>query len=536
MLALLEERAKRQGIVVTPPPVPQRPEFQPLLDSFSEFAKAAWHLIEPATPLLWNWHLEAVCDHLQAVTEGKIQKLIINIPPGALKSSLVSVLWPCWEWARDPFLRFVFASYKEGLSLRDSSRRRLVIQSEWYQARFALTLSDDSNRKHDFHNDKMGYMIALGAGGSTGYRATRLVLDDPENPEQVESEVQRESRTSWLDLQWSTRGNSGCREVLVQQRLHTLDTTGHFLKQGGWEHLRIPLLYDAADPCKTSIGWEDPRQEDGEVIDARIWPPEKIADMKVRLGPYGFAGQAQQRPAPKSGGMFSQDMFRYFRIEGDWYVLSDGEGKERRIKIESVLKFQVFDTAIKTNQLNDYTVCGTAAVTLQGDLLILDVQRTKIEVPDQYEFTVRCRERETGIAYQFVEDKASGQGIIQEGRRKAHPFYDLAQRIKDQGGGNILSEDKTQRALTVSIMYQNHKVFHRAGAAWLTDYEGELMRYPRDEHDDQVDMAAYAGLCVKFGPKPTERQPKRLEPVKPPDNRDWRAQAPKADWRTGMPT
>lgn len=476
-----------------------------------------------------------MCLHLQAVTEGLISKLAVNVPPGALKSSLVSVLWPCWEWTREPSLRYLFSSYTEALALRDSVRRRHIIESDWYRERFRPRLTGDVNLKHHFANADQGYMMAFGAGGKTGFRGTRLVLDDPENPEQAESEVQRETRTNWLDLQWSTRGNPGCREVLVQQRLHTLDTTGHFLKQGGWEHLRIPLLYEPSAKCRTSIGWEDPRQVEGEVIDARIWPPEKVADMRVRLGVYGFAGQAQQTPTPRTGGMFSSKLFRYFRREGDYYILSDGDGKERKIKVESVMRFQVFDTAIKIGQLNDYTVCLTAGLTLQGDLLILDVAREKIEVPDQYEFTVRQREKHPGLAYQFVEDKGSGQGLIQEGRRRFHPFLDLAQRVKDRAGGNILSEDKVQRAVTVSIMYEAKKVFHLADAPWLSVLETELTTFPRGEHDDVFDCVAYAGLCAKFGPANIERGKPPSPKPSPPDPSDWRTMTPKSDWRAGMP-
>lgn len=198
-------------------------------------------------PLVDGWYIKAICDHLQSVSEGRIKKLIINVPPRTAKSSLVSILWPVWEWTREPSLRSMFASYAQKLALRDSLRRREILTSQWYQDRWGdrVTLSRDQREKADFKNDAQGMMYCTSTGGTvTGRGGMRLILDDPQDPVGAESELVRESTIQWLNSTWPSRKDSpDAAEVLIQQRLHEMDATGLYLKQGGWDHLCIPMEY-----------------------------------------------------------------------------------------------------------------------------------------------------------------------------------------------------------------------------------------------------------------------------------------------------
>ena len=199
-----------------------------------EFVAQAWHVLEPATPFVKGLHMEAICQHLQAVTEGRIGNLIINVPPGHAKSLLTAVFWPAWVWIDNPQTRWLFASYSAQLSVRDSLKCRRLIESEWYQQRWGhrYQLTSDQNQKHRFENDRTGYRIATSVGGSaTGERADVVVVDDPHSVDQAESDAERRTAVEWFNGTMSTRLNDFTRghKVVIQQRLHEADLTGDLL-------------------------------------------------------------------------------------------------------------------------------------------------------------------------------------------------------------------------------------------------------------------------------------------------------------------
>ncbi len=280
--------------------------------SLYEFMRQAWPIVEPARPFIDAWHLRAICAHLEAVTDGHIRKLLINIPPGHAKSLAIAVFWPAWEWTRYPARRWLFSSYGLSLSVRDSVKCRRIIESPWYRARWGhvFALRDDQNAKLKFENDKTGYRLSTSVGGAvTGERGDRVVVDDPHNMLEVESDVRRQEALTWWDEAMSTRLNdyhTGAH-IIVMQRLHADDLTGHVLAQGGYEHLCLPTEYDPATTKATGIGFHDPRTEDGELLCPALFGPDQNADAKVRLGPYGYAGQHGQRPSPRTGGMIPID-------------------------------------------------------------------------------------------------------------------------------------------------------------------------------------------------------------------------------------
>jgi Uncharacterized protein conserved in bacteria len=214
----------------------------------ADFIRQAWHVIEPATPYLHNWHIDLICEYLEAVSAGQITRLIINIPPRYMKSIAVSVMWPVWEWIRHPETRWIFASYSQSLSTKHSVDRRTIIQSDWYQSRWGdrFKLVEDHNLKTEFLNDKRGHMIATSVGGtSTGKGGNRLVVDDPLNPKEAASDVLRERANTWFDQTFYSRldDKKTGAIVVIMQRLHEKDLTGHLLEQGGeWEHLCLPAI------------------------------------------------------------------------------------------------------------------------------------------------------------------------------------------------------------------------------------------------------------------------------------------------------
>jgi hypothetical protein len=276
--------------------------------SLKEFIRTAWPIIEPS-PLVWGWHIDAIIEHLEAITAGQLKRLLITIPPRHGKSLIVSVLWPCWEWASRPEGRWLFASYAESLAIRDNVKARRLVLSAWYQRNWdhVFQFAGDQNEKRKVETDRGGHRIAVGTGGSaTGEGGDRLIIDDAHNVKEVESDDIRKGVLDWHDQVWSTRGNDPktTARVIVGQRVHADDLAGHVLEQGGWEHLSLPAEFEG-DNRVTSIGWTDPRKQSGELLWPEQFGPAEIAVSKRVLGSYAYSAQFQQRPSPAGGGILT---------------------------------------------------------------------------------------------------------------------------------------------------------------------------------------------------------------------------------------
>ena len=278
--------------------------------SLSNFVRQAWRIYDPSSPLVWGWHIDAICEHLEAVTHGDIIRLLINIPPGTMKSSLVNVLWPCWEWgpAKLPHHRYVSAAHEQGLSVRDNRAMRRVIQSDWYQRLWPTVIAADQNQKTYFENDSTGFRQACAVSSMTGRRGHRVLWDDPLSAENANSDAHRETVirefTETLPSRYVDQRTSA--NVIVMQRLHEQDPSGYILEHDlGYDHLCLPMEFERDRKCVTSIGFEDPRTDEDELLFPERFPREVVERDKKIMGVYAVAGQFQQRPAPRKGGFFA---------------------------------------------------------------------------------------------------------------------------------------------------------------------------------------------------------------------------------------
>ena len=174
-----------------------------------EFVMQAWHVLEPDTLFIDGIHVYAICEHLQAVTEGHIRHLIVNVPPGHAKSLLTAVFWPAWVWIDHPEARWLFSSYREPLATRDSVKCRRLIESEWYQERWGnrYQLAGDQNQKTRFENTKTGCRVVVPMCAGTGERGDYVVVDDPHSVDQAESDLERKSALEWWNGSMATRLN-----------------------------------------------------------------------------------------------------------------------------------------------------------------------------------------------------------------------------------------------------------------------------------------------------------------------------------------
>jgi predicted phage terminase large subunit-like protein len=260
-------------------------------ESLSEFIKQAWHIVEPANPYVGNWHIDFIARHLEAITYGEITRLLINVPPGAMKSLLTNVFWPAWEWTQNPSLRYICTAHSQNLAIRDSIKMRRLITSDWYRERWGdvVKLTADQSAKTKFENTATGFREAVAFESMTGVRGDRVTIDDPHSVDSALSDVQRESTINTFLEAVPTRLTNPKESaiVVIMQRLHTDDVSGVILEKNlGYEHIMLPMRFDPSRRCVTSLGFEDLRQEEGELLFPARFPAEVVTRDEEIMGPW----------------------------------------------------------------------------------------------------------------------------------------------------------------------------------------------------------------------------------------------------------
>jgi predicted phage terminase large subunit-like protein len=443
------------------------------------FLREAWHVIEPATPLRWNWHIDAVCTALEAVTRGEVRRLAINIPPGTMKSIIVSVIWPAWIWTREPGWRGLFASYAEDLALRDSVRCRNVVSSEWYRQTFdpGWGLAGDQNVKSYFENTEHGFRLSLSVGGAgTGFRGDAVIVDDPLNVKKASSEPARREAFDWWTKTMPTRVNDPetGKFVIVMQRLHEDDLTGHMLRRGGYVHLSLPSEYEpdvkcacGLQPCSSGpLGKLDPRTKAGELLFPSMFTPEVLAELRKDLGSSGYAGQHQQRPMPASGGMIKRGWFQRWR--------------ELPALDEAI---QSWDCTFKAGDETDFVVgqvWGRAGVKRY----LIDQVRGRMGVVETMQAIRDLSKKWPKARLKIIEDKANGPAVIEILKKEIDGIVPV----------NPGKDSKESRAAAVTPTLEAGNVFIPAEADWASDFIEECAAFPKGSHDDQVDAMTQALL------------------------------------------
>jgi predicted phage terminase large subunit-like protein len=446
-------------------------EYLPILKaqhSFYEFARQSWaQTMGPDKPFVDGWHIGAICEHLEAVTKGQIRNLIINIPPRCMKSTLVSVMWPAWVWISQPYTQFLYASYAAALSNRDSRYCRGLISSPWYKRRWGhiFSLVGDQNTKIRFDNDRGGYRISTSVGGSsTGEGGHFLVLDDPNNAKDGESEALRVRANDFYSGVWSTRLNNrktGCR-VIMQQRIDTLDVTGHVLANdldGEWTKLILPMEFETARRSKTIILpstqgkiWQDPRVKEGELLWPGMIGEKELKSLKSELGnAYRISGQLQQSPAPADGGIIKKSHFKWWKNTTTPKILQT---------------IQSWDTALEEKERDCYSACTTWGIFEDenqiNNIILLGCWYGRLEYPELRAMAKRLYKdyRDDGTVdikpdgghmpdIVLIESKASGSPLIQDLRRAG---------IMVVGFNPTRYGDKVKRASTITHFIEGGRV------------------------------------------------------------------------------
>ena len=285
-----------------------------LQHDYHRFIRRSWEVIEPGVKFVDGMPIGAVTDHVQALMEGTLGKrnLLVNIPPRCMKSTSISVALVPWVWSRPEWAhtKFLYTSYSGDLSMRDSVKARRLIKSPWYQSRFGsvFQLTGDQNVKGRFDNNRNGTRLATSVGGQgTGEGGDVIIADDPHNAQEAESELVRVGTVNWWRETMSTRGNdpNTVRRIVVMQRLHEGDLSGYILAEEFDDsvHLCLPMRYEVGRVFLPNPRFKDPRKKDGELLWPERFNEAETAKLEKKLGEYGAAGQLQQRPTPRGGGL-----------------------------------------------------------------------------------------------------------------------------------------------------------------------------------------------------------------------------------------
>lgn len=440
--------------------------------SLANFVKEAWHVLEPGQPYIHGWHVDAICEHLEAITDGDLTRLLINIPPGTMKSTLTSVFWPAWEWGPKglPHTRFIGASHEQGLAVRDTRKMRNLVISDWYQQRWPLALTSDQNQKTFYENESTGFRQACAVASMTGKRGDRVCWDDPHSVEAALSDAHRETALRVFQETLPTRLNNpdSSAIVIVMQRLHETDVSGHILEHDlGYEHLCLPMEYEPERHCTTSIGFSDPRKEEGELLFPERFSRQTVERDKKVMGSMAVAGQFQQRPAPRGGGFF------------DWQKLEIVNAAPA--KMVKVVRY--WDKA-GTDGAGAYTAGVKMGLADDGMWYILDVVRGQWGAAER-ERTIKQTADLDGKGVQIWIEQEPGSG----GKESAEST------VRNLAGFTIKAEratgDKAVRAEPYAVQVEAGNVKVVKGP-WNQALIDEHKTFPVGKYKDQIDASGGA--------------------------------------------
>ncbi len=400
----------------------------------------------------WDWrHLAYIREHLDRVTAGEIRKLMIFCPPRHGKSELATIRYPAWTLERWPDKRVILGAYSEDLAARFSRKARRIASSR-------IALSNDRNTASDWETMTGGGLRAVGVGsGVTGGGANLIVIDDPvKSREEANSAAYRERVWQWYTDDLYTRLEPGGAIVLIMTRWHGADLAGRILDSddaANWTVVNLPALAEANDP----LG-----RLEGEALCPERFDEDALARIKLVQGS-SFQALYQQRPSAIEGAIFKREWWKSYRELPAF----------KRI-------VHSWDTSFKTGLENDYSVCTIWGETDTGYYLIHRFKQ-RLEFPELKRTvdTLATMHRPNAV---LIEDKASGQSLIQEIKRQTS-LPVLAVKV---------DTDKVSRAYAVTPIIEAGKVFLPESAPWLDDYLDTMASFPNADHDDDVDSTTQA--------------------------------------------
>lgn len=494
--------------------------------SLAAFIEMMWSVLEPGREMRKGWVLDAVCAHLEAVTRGEITRLLINVPPGFMKSMTTNVFWPAWEWGPKGMahMRYVGASYNIHLTVRDNRRCRELILNPLYRRHWGkrVELVDDQNNKIKFENVQRGWKFATSAGGvSTGERGDRVIVDDPHSVTEAESEAKREATLQWFTESLPTRLNDPDKSaiIVIMQRVHERDVSGLILAEElGYVHLCIPMEYDPEHPFAgkpefrkysfpNPLKFVDPREAEFETtgqVGQLAWPErmskEAVEELKKNLrswgGTYAEDGQLGQIPSPRGGGMFKEEDF-------DVIPLAPKGGREHR----------VWDLAGTKGKRSPYSA-GVKGKRVDGDIYITHVKHERWDAGELEERILEMAKQDGKKVTIWLPQDPNQAGKMQK-RAMARKLIGYDVRFYR----NTQDKEIAARPWAAQVAGGVVKLVGTTNTPWIRRFKEEHAKFPAGRYKDQVDAGAQLCnvLSTNQGPMLVGAAPRplgtRLEPT-----------------------
>lgn len=428
-------------------------------------------------------HLEQLDAALEAIDCGDLKRLIVVMPPRHGKSEKISIRFPCWYLGRHPKDYITQAGYAESIALTHSRKSRdLFVSQEMAvlfpgvhyrpERRAQEMIIPERQAAHEWGTVQGGSYYAVGIGGGLTGRGFNVgIIDDPvKDSEEAESVTYRDRAWSWYTKVFYTRQAPGAAIIIVMTRWHEDDLVGRLLrlsqkdpKADQWKVLHFPAIKDGV----------------------ALWPERYSIEDLERIR----AGQADNPDEPGQGSRAFESLYQGNPIiatgqiiKRDWWKFYRGQ------PVRFLRKIQSWDTAFKDKQQNDYSVCTTWGEA-ENAYYLLNVWRAKVQFPELKRAAVALFDRDKPNVV-LVEDKASGQSLIQEMQRHTKiPILPVR-----------VDSNKVARANSVTPIIESGKVLLPENAPWLIDYIDELSAFPNAAHDDQVDSTTQALHFMRIEP------------------------------------
>lgn len=479
--------------------------------SFPEFLEAAWPIIVPAR-YVKTWHIQTLAEHVQAAYDREIPRLLITIQPGSLKSTIISVLGPAWQWTRAPAERFVTASHSDDLATRDTRRSRMLMQTQWFRDRWGhVEFSGDENLKTRYSNVVGGHRIRTHVGGGTGDRGSILQLDDPHNAAEAYSDTQMQAAADWWSDTWASRLDDSVEargvKIVVGQRIHTEDLIGHLLANdedaGRWVHLCLPAEYDPKHPFvypsaralpsgKTILG--DVRTEPGELLAPAYMDRDRLADKTADMSAHIYAGQYQQLPAPREGHLLKRANWRYYPPDHSFYrqagTFTRTDAKLQLPKFQQIV--HSWDTSVKDRASSDF-VSGQIWGVDKANRWLLRLYHERAALNATIEAMLMMAAWADDIwpttpQRIIVETAANGADAIAEIRGRVQGVVAWDARASKYARAEAASPSLDGRNLFVpGYPTPTEDTYDTRTPKAVQDFIEELAAFDSGAHDDQVD-------------------------------------------------
>lgn len=466
-------------------------EYQAILrNDFASFTERSFLELNPLANFIPGQYIELLATTLEKCRTGKSNRLIINLPPRMLKSHAASVAFPAWLLGHDPSKQIICASYGQDLADKHARDCRTLMSSALYRSLFPRTiLSQQKLSVNDFMTTEQGVRMATSVGGVlTGRGADVIILDDILKPDDALSDMRRKAANDWYLNTLLSRLNSKEHGVIiiVMQRLHQEDLVGEVLDRGHWDVLSLPAIAmeDEIYSCNSPLGDFRYVRKAGEALHPERDSVETYRTIREAIGEYNFQSQYQQDPVSREGGLVKREWIKYY--------------EPARLPQRFAWILQSWDTASKSGEMNDFSVCTTWGLNCT-DFYLIDVYRERLNYP-QLKRAVIERYRQFQPFNILIEDKSSGIALIQE--LQSEGIYSIDSCKPDPGA------DKYMRLAAQSIKFENGRVYLPSQATWLDAYVREITGFPGSKYDDQVDSTSQAlEYLGKMAPPVTTFQP-----------------------------